>query len=228
VVLLFVARNTLYRYIKNDKLPFARWANDKLIKENFLGFRFPFEIAAYICIYMLPFLYIYTVCGKRKTKVSFPWSANDKWLLTFVVSANVPIYGYFALWSSIRFGSVRRHVMWELHVEMGVVWGAHRDAGTPCYMGVRLWGTVQALYEGWYSSCKLLNKQIFTINSYFRKTKHILVLKIISLFITTADPHAQRCLNCIGATVKILQPNTFWSEYFNATFIIKNGQMTSL
>jgi hypothetical protein len=36
----------------NDKLLFARWANDKRIKKNRLGFRFPFETAAYIYIYL--------------------------------------------------------------------------------------------------------------------------------------------------------------------------------
>ncbi len=34
----------------NDKLPIAQWANGKRIKENRLGFRFPFEAAAYIYI----------------------------------------------------------------------------------------------------------------------------------------------------------------------------------
>ncbi len=39
--LFFVNKRT------NDKLPFTRWANGERIKENRLGFRFPFEKAAY-------------------------------------------------------------------------------------------------------------------------------------------------------------------------------------
>jgi hypothetical protein len=42
----------LFNKQTNDKLPFARLANDKQIQENFLGFRFPFETAAYIRIYI--------------------------------------------------------------------------------------------------------------------------------------------------------------------------------
>ncbi len=41
----FVSKRT------NNTLPFARWANDRRIKENRLGFRFPFETAAYIYVY---------------------------------------------------------------------------------------------------------------------------------------------------------------------------------
>ncbi len=35
---------------------------------------------------------LFVANGKRKTEVCFPWSANDKRLLMFAVSANVPIY----------------------------------------------------------------------------------------------------------------------------------------
>ncbi len=37
----------------NDKLPFARWANSKWIRENHLGFRFPFETAAVNSIFRI-------------------------------------------------------------------------------------------------------------------------------------------------------------------------------
>jgi hypothetical protein len=51
---------------KNDKLPFARWANGKLIKENRPVFRFLYDvflckIAAYICIYINISLFIYII-----------------------------------------------------------------------------------------------------------------------------------------------------------------------
>jgi hypothetical protein len=42
----------LFNKQTNDKLPLARLANDKQIQENFFGFRFPFETAAYIHTYI--------------------------------------------------------------------------------------------------------------------------------------------------------------------------------
>jgi hypothetical protein len=69
----------------------------KRMNENCLGFRFPFETAAYICRYICCRVIINiwktgtSVCllqtengkllfvfCKRKTEVCFPWSANDK------------------------------------------------------------------------------------------------------------------------------------------------------
>jgi hypothetical protein len=37
-------------------------------------------------------LRLFAAYGKRKTEVCFQWLANDKWLSTIAVSANVPIY----------------------------------------------------------------------------------------------------------------------------------------
>ncbi len=37
-------------------------------------------------------LCLFAAYGKRKTEVCFQWLANDKWLSTIAVSANVPIY----------------------------------------------------------------------------------------------------------------------------------------
>ncbi len=59
---------------KNDKLPFARWADGKRIKENHLGFGFWFGTAAYILIYSSVSVYI------RRFAVSFSvCSRNRKW-----------------------------------------------------------------------------------------------------------------------------------------------------
>ncbi len=58
----------------NDKLPFARWVNDKRIKENRWGFRFPFETAAYLQIY----IYIYTEGGSEKREAEVVFLGRQK------------------------------------------------------------------------------------------------------------------------------------------------------
>jgi hypothetical protein len=83
----------------NDKLPFARWANGKRIKENCLGFRFridvyifrfPFETAAYMYIHLENGIHIYgkwnillyirkTVLTENGSFCSFAAKEKRKW-----------------------------------------------------------------------------------------------------------------------------------------------------
>ncbi len=67
----------------NNTLPFARWANDRRIKENRLGFRFPFETAAYKYIYMyILYIYIVEVSPPRSVSVMRgPFSCGQRTLL---------------------------------------------------------------------------------------------------------------------------------------------------
>jgi hypothetical protein len=103
---------------QNDKLPFARWANGKRIKENRLGFLFPVGVSISPCLYVsismfrefrkrkmepteIGNFHLFVANGKRKTSICllktepelcFSWSANDKRQLMIAVSANVSMY----------------------------------------------------------------------------------------------------------------------------------------
>ncbi len=84
----------------NGKLPFARWANGKRIKENRLGFRFLFEN---------------DIGMNRKTEDCFPWS-EQRWAVLDELEKMRSVLCFFLLRTQTTKGHECTRIVFTVHV----------------------------------------------------------------------------------------------------------------